>query len=257
MKKLTIHKKNEMVRGSDDYNLNAKKALNAIYYGLQKNRELGAFKSNTVNFKFSSLRSLMGLEKDNNYVFVMKEALLELQNPFQLNNFFHPEDKVEYHWFSSSFLNSVGFIKKDDGEWIAKIEISSLCKYLMQKDGNFTQLSLVPYLNKFRTKYAMKIYEYLQSFKGYRYLEITHKHLIKLLALDEKSRYQYYSKLKELVERQLKEIKNKSDLTEVKLMNSKILSKEKKFRIMINPKSQKDAKKMEAENILNSLIKRF
>jgi hypothetical protein len=80
---------------------------------------------------------------------------------------------------------------------------------------------------------------------------------MQLLALNEESKYKYYSQLKELLERQLKEISKKSNLTEVKLMNSKLLTKEKKFRIQINPKSKKDADKLEAQTALDSLIKRF
>jgi len=65
------------------------------------------------------------------------------------------------------------------------------------------------------------------------------------------------SDLTTLLERQLKEIAKKSDLTEVKLMKSKLLTKEKTFRIQINPKSKKDADKLEAQTALDSLIKRF
>ena len=128
---------------------------------------------------------------------------------------------------------------------------------MMQLEGNFTPLNLLPYLNKFRTKYAMKIYEYLSSFGAYSYINITQKHMMKLLALDEKSKYKYYSQLLELVERQIKEIANKTDLKEVKLLKTKALAKDKTFRIIINPKSKKEVEKTEAKTALENLVKRF
>jgi len=251
--KITIHKKNEIVRGTDDYSLMAKRTLNTIYWALQKHEW---YKHEYIAIKFSTMREMMNLQKDNRYVKILQDSLDELLQPMTLNNFYHPVHKETFQWFSCGVLDEAGY-KKKNNEWIVHIRVNSLLKHIMQIDGNFTKLELLPYLHKFRTKYATKIYEYLQSFKGYRYLDISQTHLIQLLSLDEESKYKYYSQLKELLERQLKEVSNKSDLTEVKLMHSKLLTKEKKFRIQINPKSKKDADKLEAQTALDSLIKRF
>jgi len=246
--KITIHKKNEIVRGTDDYSLMAKRALNTIYWALQKHEW---YKYEYIAIKFSTMRKMMNLQRDNRYVEILQDSLDELLQPMTLNNFYHPVHKQTFKWFSCGILDEAGY-KKVDNEWIVHLKV-----HLMQVEGNFTKLELLPYLHKFRTKYATKLYEYLSSFKGYRYLDISQKHLMQLLALDEDSKYKYYSQLKELLERQLKEIAKKSDLTEVKLMNSKLLTKEKKFRIKINPKSKKDADKLEAQTTLESLVKRF
>jgi hypothetical protein len=260
-KKIKVHKRNEVVRGSDIYSLNAKKAMNAIYYGMQKHRELGTYKHDVVTIQFTTLRKLMSLEKDGAYVTVMKEALTELMQPIHLHNYFHPIDEIEYSWYATTFLVDAGFHKRDNGDWVTQIRVSPLMKHVMQLENDrgqgFTELELIPYMNKFRTKYAMKIYEYLKSFGAYSYINITQKHMMKLLALDEKSRYQYYSKLFELVERQTKEIAKKSDLQQVKLLKSKALAKDKTFRIIINPKSKKEADKTAAKTALENLVKRF
>ena len=261
MKKIKVHKRNEVIRGSDDYSLNAKKAMNAIYYGMQKHRELGTFKHDQMTIQFTTLRKLMNLEKDGAYVEVMKEALTELMQPIHLHNYYHPIDEIEYSWYATTFLTDAGFHKRDNGEWVAQIRVSPLMKHVMQLANNqgqgFTELELIPYLNKFRTKYAMKLYEYLKSFGAYSYLNITQKHMMKLLKLDDNSKYRYMSDLTILVERQLKEIAKKSDLKEVKLLKSKTLAKEKIFKIQINPKSKKEADKTEAKTALDNLIKRF
>jgi hypothetical protein len=55
----------------------------------------------------------------------------------------------------------------------------------------------------------------------------------------------------------MKEIQEKSDLTEVKLIQSKLLAKEGVFKFIINAKSTKDVGAQEAKAILESLIKRF
>ena len=251
--KITIHKKNEIVRGTDDYSLMAKRALNTIYWALQKH---DLYTHEYIAIRFSTMREMMNLQKDNRYVEIIKDGLDELLRPMELNNFYHPIHKEHFQWFSCGTLDEAGY-KKKDNEWVVHIRVNPLLKHLMQLEGNFTPLELLPYLHKFRTKYATKLYEYLQSFNGYRYLDISQNHLMQLLGLDENSKYKYYSQLKELLERQLNEIVKKSDLTEVKLMNSKLLTKEKKFRIQINPKSKKDADKLEAQTAINSLIKRF
>jgi len=251
--KITIHKKNEIVRGTDDYSLMAKRTLNTIYWALQKHEW---YKHEYIAIKFSTMREMMNLQKDNRYVEILQDSLDELLQPMILNNFYHPVHKETFQWFSCGVLDEAGY-KKIDNEWIVHIRVNPLLKHIMQVDGNFTKLELLPYLHKFRTKYATKLYEYLESFKGYRYLDISQSHLMQLLALDEKSSYKYFGDLSRLLERQLKEIAKKSDLTEVKLMNSKLLTKERKFRIQINPKSKKDADKLEAQTVIDSLIKRF
>ncbi len=253
-KKISIHKKNEFIRGTDDYSLITKRAMNTIYWAYQKHN---FYKYDKVPIRFSTLRKMMNLESNNDYVEDIKKALRELKTPIELNNFYHPISKQTYSWYMTSFINDVGFRRDADGNWIADVEVGKLIKYIMQLEGNFTMLELVPYLNKFRTKYAMKLYEYLKSFGVYSYLDISQKHMMKLLALNEKTKYRYMSDLTILVERQLKDIAKKSDLTHVKLIKSKSLSKEKKFRIIINPKSKKEADKTKAKTALENLIKRF
>ena len=254
---ITIHKKNEIIRGADIYSLNAKRALNAIYWGLQKHK---LYNDEYFKFSFATLREMMSLEHDNRYIERMKEALQELQQPLSLNKFYHPIQKQTFDWYSISFLDEVGFRKEENNEWIAVIKTNPTIKFLMKTEGNFTELDLIQYMNKFRTKYAMKIYEYLKSFGNYRYLDIPQSHLMRLFGLAEDNKtYKYYSDLNRLLERQIKELIKKSDLKELKLDDSKLLKKDKIFRIYINPKAKKKtATKEDAKQILESLsIKRF
>lgn len=250
-KKVTIHKKNELVRGTDRYSINAKRALNTIYYGIQKNN---LFKYPRFQIRFSTLRELMNLEKDNRYVETIKNALRELREPLELNNFTHPTTGDKYSWYSLSFLNEVGF-KKQDKELFAEVEMNQTMLKLMQIKDNFTKLDLMQYLNKFRTKYAMKLYEYLKSFERYKYLDITDEHMRKLLAIENIKKYQYFSTLKELIERQIKEIQSKSDLKELKYRPYKT---NKTFKFYINPKAtKKEPDQQEIEEVLEKIIRRF
>jgi len=253
MKKITIHKKNEITRGTDDYSVMAKRALNCIYWVMQNN---DMYKHSHIKVRFATLREVMNLQSDQRYVETIKKALVELQQPMELNNFTHPKTKEFWGWYSCSVLDEAG-VKKEDDEWMVTIKVGSIMKYVMQVKGGFTPLDLIVHANKFRTRYAMKLYEYLRSFAAFKYIDITHSHMIKLLALDEKSKYKYYSQLFVLIERQIKDIVEKSDLKELKLMKSKVLSKEKIFKIIINPKSKKMPNKTEAKVALENLIKRF
>jgi hypothetical protein len=253
-KKITIHKKHEIVRGTDDYSTMGKRALNTVYWAMQKHQ---MYKHDHMVIRFSTMRKMMNLESDQRYVETIKEALLELMQPMELNNFHHPIHDEVFQWYATSVLDEAGFKKNADKEWVVHIKVSTLVRYIMQLTGGFTPLELIPYANQFRTKYAMKLYEYLKSFGAYSYLDITQKHMMKLLALDEKSKYKYHSQLFELVERQTKEIAKKSDLQQVKLLKSKALAKDKTFRIIINPKSKKEADKTAAKTALENLVKRF
>ena len=198
----------------------------------------------------------MGLDHDNRYVERIREAFLELQRPIQLNNFEHPIDGIKYSWYSTVFLNSVGF-ERDDQDVII-VEVNALMLHYMALPGNFTEIDLLKYAQKFRTKHAMKLYEYLASFRGYRYLDIAHGHLMKLLNFDpKKSRQRYYSAMKDTLVRQLKEIAAKSDLAEVRLDDRSTHRKEGIFRIIIDPKSQQVAKKEKVESMIKKIINRI
>ncbi len=255
-KEIKIRKQNELIRGKDKLSLNGKRCFNSIYYLIQKNAEKNPniLKAEYITFKLINLKKLMNLEKVDGYVNIIKSSLKELQKPTELNNFKHP-DGTFYSWFSFSPLNSVGFTKNEKNEWIVKIKLDTLTKYLVEKKENYTTLNLITYINKMRTKYAVKLYEYLKSFENYKYIDITHNHIIKLFNLNTNSRYKYFSKTKELLERQIKEIKEKTDLKDIKIIENK---KEKYFRIIINQKSKHTLKdKNEIEKMINNIAKKF
>jgi len=252
--KITIHKKNEIVRGTDDYSVMGKRALNTVYWAMQKHK---MYKHDYMNIRFSTMRKMMNLDSDQRYVETIKDALRELREPMEINNFYHPITEELFQWFSCSVLDEAGFKKDEKGEWYVYCKVSTLVRYIMQLKGGFTPLELIPVANSFRTKYAMKIYEYLRSFGAYSYIDITHNHMMKLLSISNTSSYKYYGDLLRLVERQLKEISTKSDLKNVKIIKSKALSKDKIYRIQINPKSKKLADKTEAKTALENIIKRF
>jgi len=258
-KKITIHKANELVRGGDKYSIFSKRLLNTLYLALQK---ANAFNVDYITIPFASIRSYMGLEKEQNYVAIMKQSFEELQQPLQLNNFKDPRTGEEWHWFSCSFIDEVGFKKDESGRWVAKIRVNSLIKYLMSRQENFTKLELIPYLNKMRTKYSMKLYEYLKSFSGFRYIDIPQKYLMQLFGINDNDKsYKNYANLKQLLKRQIEEIRKKTDLKEIKLQEAKVLAKEKKFRIIINPKAKRKVDDITAKQgikqITQNLFKRF
>ena len=264
MKNITLHKSNEMIRGMDKLSVHGKRLLNAIYYLIQNNvnsGNVGAIERTTyIPLEFPYLRKMMGLTKTESYIKEIENAFMELQEPMQLNNFKNPRDKKVYNWYSVSIISEASW-SLDNGKKTAYIALSPLVQWLMinTNDGNFTKLNLIPTINKLRTKYAMNLYEYLKSFTGYKYIDVSQKHLMRLLALDENSKYRYMSDLTILITRQIKEIVKKSDLTELKLHDDKSLKKDKIFRFLINPKaSKKTVDESKAKAILKALqVKRF
>ena len=248
---MTIHKKNEIIRGSDNYSLLAKRAFNTIYWILQKHQN---FHYEFIIIQFHHLRSMMGLSNVEDYIPRIKNALEELRRPINLNNFFHPLHRQKFQWYSLSFLDEVGFTYDEKGHRVAKIKVNALMKKLMQEEGNFTKLDLLLYQNKMRTKYAMKLYEFLKSFESYQYIDVTLGYMQKLLSLEDMKKYQYFSQVKQLLERQLKEIKEKTDLQNIK---AEFYPKKQLFRFLLNPKAtKKSPSEKEKEKVLKALLTR-
>ena len=263
MKNITLHKSNQIVRGGDKLSVHGKRLVNAIYYLIQINVNKGngkALEATYLPLEFPYLRKMMGLENVESYIKEIESAFTELQQPIQLNNFKNPRDGKLYNWYSISMISEASW-SIDNNKKTAYISLAPLVKWLMihTNEGNFTKLELIPTINKLRTKYAMKLYEYLKSF-NYRYLDIPQSHLMRLFGLAEDNKtYKDFSQLRRLLERQIKELIKKSDLKELKLDDSKQLKKDKIFRIYINPRAKKKtATKEDTEQILDSLsIKRF
>ena len=265
MKNITLHKSNEIVRGGDKLSVHGKRLVNAIYYLIQTNVNNGNIRAienaTYIPLEFPYLRKMLGLEKTESYIKEIESAFTELQQPIQLNNFKNPRDGKLYKWYSISMISEASW-SINNNKKIAYIALAPLIKWIMinTNEGNFTPLELIPTINKLRTKYAMKLYEYLKSFGNYRYLDIPQSHLMRLFGIDEDNKtYKYYSDLKRLLERQIKELVKKSDLKELELDDTKELKKEKVFRIYINPKAaKKTAKQKDIINALKALtIKKF
>jgi len=265
MKDITLHKSNQIIRGGDKLTVHGKRLLNAIYFIVQFNVNSGKKELmenlEYLPLEFPYLRKMMGLQKVESYIKEIENAFTELQQSIQLNNFKNPRDGKLYNWYSISIISEASW-SIDNNKKIAYISLAPLVKWLMihTNDGNFTKLDLIPTINKLRTKYSMKLYEYLKSFGNYRYLDIPQSHLMRLFGIDEENKtYKDFSQLRRLLERQLKELIKKSDLKELKLDDSKQLKKDKIFRIYINPRARKKtAPKEDIKNILESLsINRF
>lgn len=266
MKNITLHKSNEITRGGDNLSIFGKRLINAIYYLIQTNVNDGNVmaieNAAYLPLEFPYLRKMMGLEKTESYIKKIECAFLELHEPIQLNNFKNPRDGKVYNWYSISMISEASWSISNNKK-TAYIALSPLLKWLMintHKGGNFTPLALIPTVNKLRTRYAMKLYEYLKSFNNYKYLDISQNHLMRLFGIDDEHKtYKDFAQLNRLVERQIKDLIKKSDLKELKLHDDKTLKKEKVFRFLINPKaSKKNVEKSKANEILKAIqVKRF
>ena len=249
-KNLFIHKRNELIRGSDRYSLLAKRTMNTIYFVLQKDN---LYSYRFLTFRFVSLKNFLGLQNNADYISRIKEALMELMETLELYNFENPIDGKQYKWFATRFLNEAR-IEKQNNEWIAIIEVNQTIKDIMKLQGNFTQLDIVILQNKIRTKYAMKLYEYLKSFSNYVYVELSMEQIKKVLALQNTKTYRYFGDLKRLIERQITEIAKKTDLTELTLVANR---RDKTFKFLINSKATNQTPtKQETKEKLDSLLQK-
>ncbi len=255
-KKNTLRKRNEIVRGGDNLSIHAKRALNVIYYLLQKHEEYLQYEY--VSIRFSTLRRHMRLEKNERYVTIIREALQELRKPIELHNFYHPLlDKV-FDWYSLSLVDEAGFPKYSK-ERVATIKLNTMVKDLIAKkikQGNYTSVDL-SVINALRNPHASKIYEFLKSFEQYKYIDITQEYLLRILGLTEVKTYKNYANLKQLLKRQIKEIGDKSDLKDITLVENKDLAKQKIFRIIINNEGQKIPTQIDIQAAVDQIVNIF
>ncbi len=228
---LTILKRNEIIRGhSDDLDINAMRALNSIYWGIQQH---GIHDNKVQIFKFSTLRKLMHLETTEQYISIIEKAIKDLMQPIVLRNYCHV-DGIEYKVFAMQFISGYRVTKND----VTTVEITfnSDMNDLLKVHTNFTKLEFLKYSNSFRSKYTVSLYEYLKSFQTYKYIDMSMESLVQLMGCDSK----YFSDLTKVIDRCMKEIIIKSDLKHIK---KKTFKKEKYFRFYLNPKGNKNSVK--------------
>ena len=266
-KQITLHKRNELTRGGDKLSIHAKRALNAIYYLIQTNVNNGKTRLveslDYIPIEFPYLRRMLGLKNVESYIKEIEDALTELQTTaIKLNNFKDPRDGKIWNWYSISFMSDASWhLDEKSGKKVAYISLSPLIKWLMihSNDENFTKLDLIPTINRLRTKYAMKLYEFFKSFERFRYIDLPQDYILRILGLQDIKTYNSYYELKRLLERQIKELNKKTEFEHLKLAEpTKDMKKEKIYRFIINPKNKKvltDRKKI--EEMTASLFKRF
>ncbi len=246
MKKIQIHKKNELIRGTDNLSVYAKRLLNTIYYIVQKNE---LYEQKYFIIEARQLKKFLGLKNVKDYTNIIRKTLNELQEKkIELYNYYDPLEKKLFKWLPIHFLQYPTGEYEDKKSGIIKFQIAlnPLILHLMKIKKNFTKLDLIPYTLKFRSKYNYKLYEFLKSFQNYNYIRISLKHLNKLLNTNKK----YPSKMLELLKRNIKELKEKTDL---KNLEVEYIKEEKYFKIYINKKSKKTPP---TNAIINDIIKK-
>ena len=97
-KDISIHKRNEMIRGGNAYSLAAQRLGNGIYHHVQINK---LYESKPFKIPIRDVRSIMKLDNNNAYVEVVKRSLKELSTPFVLYN---ANDLIPFHTKSKETL---------------------------------------------------------------------------------------------------------------------------------------------------------
>lgn len=239
---MTILKRNEIIRGhSSNLDLNGMRILNAVYWGIQREK---LHDVKTGVYTFSSLRKLMNLEDNERYYQIIEKALVDLTKTIELKNYCHT-DGVEYKLYTIRFVDAVR-IKKEDINTV-EIDFNKDMNMLLKKHENFTKLEFLKYSNSFRSKYTVSLYEYLKSFESYKYIDMSMDSINQLLG----SHAKYFSDLNKVVDRCFKDIQTKSDLSHIKKRSFK---KEKFIRFYLNPNGDKNRVKrlMEATQLFNT-----
>lgn len=239
-KSIEIHKRNELVRGSmGEVSIYASKLLNAIYYLVQK-QEL--FEEGWQNTSFKELRDLMRLENTNRYVDVIKEALTELAKPIPLSNYTDTKGK-KWDFKLMKFLDDAQVNKETEWKVEFKIypEMLNIMK-IQQENGNFTKLDFYRLINNFKSKYTMKFYEYVVSFRSLKMISLNLETLQKIFNSNKS-----FSELMRIVDRCEKEIKEHDPFMET---IQKVKDKKNKVLIYYFDQTQKHGRELSLQQFV-------
>lgn len=250
-KEVSIHKRIEMIRGSNTYSLSAQKLGNAIYHHVQYNR---IFQDKRFKIPIASLREIMGLEKSNSYNSTIEKAVMELATPIMLYNI----DKLtgmakkgqNTLWQVAQFLIEPEMVKQGKEMYI-EAQMSPILRVLIasSSEGSFTQLVLNTHLNKVKSKHSYILYEYIQSFKDFNILggrvELGQDRLDNMFNMEHNKKYIYFSSFKPLLERCIKDLNANTDMS-LELATDKSLKKYYVYRIK-QKEARTKAKKKDKE----------
>lgn len=240
---ITIHKKNEIIRGkpfNESLSLDAKRCLNSVYYIVQKsinNKEENKERIFTISFQ--EFKKLMGI-KDNNYIYIIRDSIKELQKPFQLYNY-KTSASEKVLWHSTVFISDFKIIEKNK-EKIVQFELNRTIYDLIKETGNFTELEFKT-IQTFKTKYSSILYEYLKSYSNLEKIELSLEAINGLLVTE----FNYLADIKKIINRSLKEFQ-KTDLLNL------TFETDKNKKIIVFYFNQKD-KEIEKERKMKELSK--
>jgi hypothetical protein len=217
-KELTIHKRNEVIRGGNTYSLSAQKLGNAIYHHIQLNR---VFAEERFRLPVKHVREIMGLEHNNNYVEAIKKAVHELSMPITLYN----TDQItglrkkgrETLFQISQFLHDP-IVEKDGKEIYIEAQMSPIMRVLIAEsnEGNFTQLVLNTHLKEVKSKHSYILYEYVKSYEDFNVIgnkiELGVERLDRMFNMEHNRKYLYFSSFKPLLTRAVNDINKNTDM---------------------------------------------
>ena len=173
------------------------KLLNALYWKFENEGE-------RFSITLSELRGLLGLKssKDDHRII---EAIGILQAPIFLRNFEYQGREIE--WTSAPFLSEA--TKYKDGRNIVEFAINPKVIAALKQKYGYTPLE-IEICNRFKTKYGLKLYEMFRRYEtlpngkgeGVGTIAKSIEELNKLFG----TKYQHPSKIKEGIDRGLKEI---------------------------------------------------
>jgi len=229
---LTVHKSNKLIRGGSPWSLNGRKAADAIYHYVQKYNLL---EKGEIEIPIKMMREMMGLNRTNRYGEIIRASLRELAQPIFIQGA-DPARKInksKIKWDTVYFiLKPHEMITDDARSSVIRFELSDTARLLISdsKNENFTQLILKD-MTKFRTAYGHAIYQYILSWEN----KTNRIHLdlerLQIMLSRNSKRYKYFSSFKPLVEKAVKEIREK---TKFKNLTVTIDKKNKIFWLFTN-----------------------
>ncbi len=222
-KEISIHKRNELVRGANPYTLNAQRLGNAIYHHIQINKH---FEDAPFKIPVQDVIEIMNLGKSKRYIELIKKSLIELTKPIEIYNpkilsLFTKNDKQTVLWKAIPFISDVQLTKEGKTTYIEGSMSNSMRIILAHSnEGNFTPLVLNTYLTKLQSKHSYVLYEYIESYKNDNNrkskIVFSFERLDKMFNLKGSAKYKYFSKFLPLLERSIEDI-NKNTNMYVKL----------------------------------------
>lgn len=211
------------IKKNKDLSIYAKRCLNAIIYLFQVHIKIYD-KEIILNNKYTEvsvpyLKKMIGI-KDIYNITKIESILMELQCLLiKQYNYVDKKNNKNILISSFNFITSIHFVADSENKIIIKIEFPNIVKemFIVNNLNLFLDIDYIPILNKLKLKYSKKLYVFFKSLNNVKSITLTYYQISKILGVENLTTYKATSDMRRLLNRQLEELREKTEFKNISL----------------------------------------